>query len=156
MPRSLRICVGASSGGHMNQLLKLLDYSADWPAQPFLFITTQPELVSKLSTRGLVAVIGECNRWYPHHIAAVAFRTLRIYLKHRPDVIVTTGSLPIAILCLWAKLFRTKVVWIDSIANSRKFSMSGKLMYPFADLFLTQWQDLALAFPKAEYAGELL
>ena len=32
-------------------------------------------------------------------------------------------------------------------------SLTGKLMYPLADLFLVQWEDMLKVFPKAIYAG---
>ena len=59
-------------------------------------------------------------------------------------------------MCLSAKLFGAKIVWIDSIANTKKFSVSGRLMYHVADLFLTQWADLAQKHIKAQYVGNLL
>ena len=152
----LRVMVGASAGGHMNQLLKLLERAADWPVSPSCLIATQPEVASSLSKYGRVEILGECNRRNPFKVAQVGLNALRIVLKHKPQVVVTTGSLPLALVCLWAKLGGARIVWIDSIANIGKFSMSGRLVYAFADLFLTQWADLAKRFPKAEYAGELL
>lgn len=153
---NLRVLVGASAGGHMNQLLKLLERAANWPVSPHCLITTQPEVVSSLSKYGTVEVLGECNRRNPVRSVLVGIHALRLVLKYKPHVVITTGSLPLALVCLWAKLGGARIVWIDSIANICKFSMSGRLTYVFADLFLTQWPDLAKRFPKAEYAGELL
>jgi hypothetical protein len=34
-------------------------------------------------------------------------------------------------------------MWIDSIANVKQLSSSGKLAGKFADVWLTQWPDLA-------------
>lgn len=153
---TLRILVGASAGGHMNQLIRLLENATNWPAQPSCLITTQPEVVSSLSRFGTVEVLGECNRRHPVKSMIVGIHALKLVLKYRPQVVVTTGSLPLALVCLWAKLGGAEIVWIDSIANIYRFSMSGRLVYLFADLFLTQWPDLARQFARAEYAGELL
>jgi UDP-N-acetylglucosamine:LPS N-acetylglucosamine transferase len=154
--KNLKICVGASAGGHMNQLLRLLDYAGDWPSLPQVFITTQPELAGKLRKRGKTYVIGECNRYHPFAALGALAKAVGIMAADKPDVVITTGSLPLALVCLVAKAFRKKVIWIDSIANAEKFSMSGRLMYHFADLFLTQWEELAQANGKAEYAGAIL
>lgn len=154
--RQLKICVGASAGGHLNQLLRLLDFAQDWRDQPSIYITTQPELVGKLQKRGKTYLVGESNRYHPFAGLKTVFLGFGIMLREKPDVVITTGSMPIAMICLVAKLFRKKVVWIDSIANTERFSMSGRLMYRFADLFLTQWPELAEKKRKAEYAGAIL
>jgi UDP-N-acetylglucosamine:LPS N-acetylglucosamine transferase len=153
----LKICVGASAGGHMNELLQLLAFVNSWPVQPSFYITTMDLLSGLLSEKGSTYVIGECNRHHPFLAVVTLYRCLKIALKERPDVVITTGSMPLALFCLVSKLLvGTKIVWIDSIANIEKFSMSGRLIYSFADLFLTQWPDLATEESKAKFAGALL
>lgn len=140
----------------MNQLLKLLDVSGSWPQPPSFYITTLEALAEKLTQRGPVYVIGECNRQHPLRVAQVLVRSLRMVRKERPDVIITTGSLPLAIVCLAAKLFGAKIVWIDSIANIQRLSLSGRMIRHFADLFLTQWPGLVPEYKKIEYVGALV
>lgn len=152
----LRICVGASAGGHMNQLLKLLEKSGSWPQPPSFYVTTMEELAESLAQQGPVYIIGECNRRHPLKALRVLMRSVRVVMKERPDVVITTGSLPLAILCLSAKMFGSKIVWIDSIANSESFSLSGRMIQHFTDLFLTQWPELAEQNQNAEYAGAIV
>lgn len=152
----MKICAGASAGGHMNQLLRLLDYAYLWPLQPSFYITTLDELVSRLKEKGPVHVIGECNRHHPLRALQTFFRCFRIAMKERPDVVITTGSMPLALFCLIAKVLGARIVWIDSVANIEQYSMSGRLVRNFADLFLTQWPELAENDDKAEYAGSIL
>lgn len=152
----MKICAGASAGGHMNQLLRLLDHSAAWPGQPAFYVTTLEELAPRLAERGRVYVVGECNRHHPLRAVRTFSRCLKIVRQERPDVVITTGSMPLALFCLIAKLFGARIVWIDSIANIERFSMSGRLVRRFADLFLTQWPELAKKDKKAEYAGAIL
>jgi UDP-N-acetylglucosamine:LPS N-acetylglucosamine transferase len=154
--KTLRICAGASAGGHMNQLLRLLEVSGNWPVHPSFYVTTLNELAGKLAERGPVYVIGECNRQHPLRALGVLIRSIRVVLKERPNVVITTGSLPLAMICLSAKLFGAKIVWIDSIANIERFSLSGRLVRHFADLFLTQWPDLAEKYENAEYVGAIV
>jgi UDP-N-acetylglucosamine:LPS N-acetylglucosamine transferase len=153
---ALRICAGASAGGHVNQLLKLLEMSQSWPQPPSFYVTTLEELAGKLRQKGPVYVIGECNRQCPLKALRVVVRSIKIVIKERPGVVITTGSLPLAILCLVAKLFGAKIVWIDSIANVERFSMSGRLIRPFANLFLTQWPNLIKNHRNVEYAGAII
>jgi len=152
----LRLCVGASAGGHLNQLFRLLDAADSWPVEPDFYVTTLEQLASKFADRGRVYVIGECDREHPLRIVAVLFRSLRVAVRERPDAVVTTGSMPIALLCIWCKLLGAKIVWIDSIANTERLSMSGRLTRRFADLILSQWPEVATATEGVEYAGALV
>ena len=45
--------------------------------------------------------------------------------------------MPIAIL---PNLFGKKVIFIETFANITTKTLSGKLVYPIADLFLVQWE----------------
>ncbi|WP_233414579.1 glycosyltransferase family protein [Thermaerobacillus caldiproteolyticus] len=58
------------------------------------------------------------------------------FLRERPDVIVTTGAHTAAPMCYIAKLFRKKVVFIESFAKMTTPTNSRKLVYPIADLFI--------------------
>jgi hypothetical protein len=59
-------------------------------------------------------------------------------------------------MCFWGKLFGAKVIWLDSVANTEKLSMSGRMIRYFADLVLSQWPDVAAKYPNVEYAGEVI
>lgn len=83
------------------------------------------------------------------------FQIFRILRKIRPDIIITTGSAPALMTLLVGRLFRTKNIWIDSIANVNELSTSGKQARYFADLYLTQWQNLAKR-GGPEYKGAVL
>jgi len=152
--------VGASSGGHMTQLLTLLEYSQDWSIKPTVFITTNNVMVEKLKRYGEAKNIGECNRKSLIDIIAVMVKSLSIILNinknNKPDVILTTGSLPLAIFCHIARLRGAKIIWIDSIANVDDISMSGKMMRPFVDLFIVQWDELLSKYSNIEYVGEII
>ena len=43
----------------------------------------------------------------------------------------------------FAKLMGARTIWLDSIANVEELSMTGRLVRPYADLWLTQWPELA-------------
>ncbi|HYS85321.1 MAG TPA: hypothetical protein VEN78_10015 [Bradyrhizobium sp.] len=153
-----RLAVGASAGGHANELLILLDAAMGiWPVEPSVYITTMQIAVGGFAKRGKpVHVIGECDRSKPLQAIAVLFRTLWLAIRERPDAVVTTGSMPLAMFCVWAKLLGAKIVWIDSVAQCDEMSASGKLMRRVADLCLVQWADVAARVDNVEYAGEVL
>lgn len=139
----------------MTELLALLQHMQTWPVQPSVYVTTRQVWAAKLEKLGPTYVIGEADRNKPLQGLMVVWRALRVVVKERPDVVVTTGSLPIAMVCVWARLFGAKSVWIDSIAQIDDLSMSGKLMRKVASLCLTQWPQVAARYPDVVYVGEL-
>ncbi len=153
--KKLKVCVGASSGGHMTELLGLLSTSETWPVQPSVYVTTREIWAQKLRQRGPTYVVGECDRNKPIKMLMTFWKSLFFVIVERPDVVITTGSLPIAIVCVIAKFFGSKTVWIDSVAQLDDLSMSGRLMLNRADLFLTQWPEVAERYEAARYVGEL-
>ena len=152
----VRLCVGASAGGHLNQLIRLLQFSDAWPVKPSFCVTTLNELAPQLSKYAPTHVLGECNRRHPFLAVGVLWKAISLVVKQRPDVVVTTGALPLAMVCLVAKLKGSRVVWIDSIANTERMSMSGSFVHLFADLVIVQWPELANKYKKAVYAGTIL
>lgn len=152
----VRFCVGASAGGHTSQLLSLLENDGGWPISPTVCVTTLDILRSQFEKIGPTTVIGECNRKQPVAAVAVFIRALRFVLAERPDVLVTTGAMPLALVAIWVKVFGGAVVWIDSVARIRSMSLSGRLVRRFADLTLVQWPHLADETEGIEYVGQLL
>ena len=120
----------------MTELKALLAHSDAWPVAPGMFVSTLDDLDGEQSDTHFA--IGECNRNTPLQACGVIFRSFKILRRHRPDVVLTTGSMPLALFALVAKLFGTKVIWIDSISQVDEISASGRLIRSFADLFTTR------------------
>jgi hypothetical protein len=89
-------------------------------------------------------------------LLVLAPQLIGILLREKPDVVVTTGSAPGLICLALAKVFsRARTVWIDSIANCERLSSSGARARWFADVWLTQWPELAT--PRGpQYWGAVL
>jgi UDP-N-acetylglucosamine:LPS N-acetylglucosamine transferase len=140
----------------MTELLGLLSTVDMWPVKPSIYVTSRSIWAKELENLGPTYIVGECDRNKPLQILATAWRSFLLVLKEKPDVVITTGSLPIAIVCLFAKVFGAKIIWIDSIAQLDDLSLSGRLVAKYADLLITQWPEVAEKHAKAVYVGELL
>jgi UDP-N-acetylglucosamine:LPS N-acetylglucosamine transferase len=149
----LRICLAASAGGHISQLLKL---SASWNGYETFCVTTTEVVRDKLSQSGEVYIVGECNRQHPLKVVSVFLRCIRIIFKERPDVVISTGAAAGCMLCFLGKIIGAKVVWIDSITNVERISLSGRMVRYIADLFLVQWPELADRYEKVEFVGTVV
>lgn len=151
--RPRKLCCAASAGGHLDQLLALSD---GWASADVVFVTSLDVAGNALRRQGSVHVIGECNREHPLRVLAVLLRCLRIASTERFDAVISTGAAPGLLMSLASKLFGAKVVWVDSIANIEKLSLSGRLIRPWADLMLTQWPEVAELYSNVDYVGELV
>lgn len=151
--KNIKICLVASAGGHLTQLLKLTD---SWQQYEAIYVSTVDVVTQKLRQLGRTYIVGECNRQHPFKTLKVLFRCLWLVFKERPDVVISTGAAPGFLLSIIAKLFGAKVVWLDSVANTKKLSVSGRIIRPFADLILSQWPDVADKYKNVEYAGAVI
>jgi UDP-N-acetylglucosamine:LPS N-acetylglucosamine transferase len=87
--------------------------------------------------------VRDVTRWDRAGLVRCASQVLRVLLSVRPDVVVSTGALPGFFGVVLGKALGARTVWLDSLANVEELSMSGERVGPFADLWLTQWAELA-------------
>ena len=149
----LRICLAASGGGHLTELLAISDSYSRYET---FCITTVPAVQGNLQEFGHVYVVGECNRNSPLRVLKVFGLCARIIFQNRPDVVISTGAAPGCIVCFFGKILGARIIWLDSIANVDKISLSGRMVRYIADLFLVQWPELASKYKHVEYAGTVI
>jgi len=153
MVKKQNICLVASAGGHLSQLLRLKEC---WSEKEIFFISTTEVVRTQLSQFGKVYIVGESNREHPGRVLRVWWRCVRIILRERPQVVISTGAAVGCMACFLGKLCRAKVIWIDSITNVERLSLSGRMVRYIADLFLVQWPELAKQYNKVEYTGAVI
>ncbi len=74
-------------------------------------------------------------------------------MRERLKVIITTGTHTAGPMCYIGKIFGSKIIYIETLANSNTKTATGRLIYPIADLFIVQWEDMLKLYPKAKYWG---
>lgn len=149
--RTRRVLAVASGGGHWLELMRL------YPAFEGLDVTfVSVNAYCRDEVRGhRFFAIPDASRWNKHMFVPMAFKIVWILLLTRPHVVVTTGFAPGYLTLRLARLFGSRTVWIDSIAQVEELSMSGQYAGKVADLWLTQWPHLAR--PEGpEYSGSVL
>jgi len=149
----LKIALVASSGGHLTQLLKL---RSAWQGQDTFYIVTSDMVKEKLGADERVYVSGECNRQNVLKVIKVFLRSLRAIRSERPDVVLSTGAAVGCISCFVGKWFGARIVWVDSITNVNRMSLSGRMVRSIADLCLVQWPSLPQKYKRAEYVGNII
>lgn len=144
-----RVLVVASGGGHWEQMMLLR------PALDQFDVTYATTDIGLGEREGLdVLVLRDTNRDKPLDALRCVWDGIRAVTTVRPQVVITTGALPGLIVLMVARARFVRTIWIDSVANSEKPSLSGKVARRFSTLWLTQWKHLARH--SGEYAGNLL
>lgn len=155
--RPTKLLVAASAGGHARDLDVLLESAQDlWPVCPSVYVTTGRSHARTVKRPDLeVYVIQEADRRTLLRGVRSAMQSLVIVVRERPTLVVTTGAMPMAILCGWARLTGAKIIWIECISQTEVLSLSARLVRPLTDLMLTQWPGVAATNDRVEYAGEV-
>ena len=50
----------------------------------------------------------------------------------------------------------TRILYVETFARVYNLSLTGKIMYFVSDVFMVQWKDLTIKYPKARYRGRLV
>lgn len=142
----------SSMGGHLSELMHLKDLFKNYN---YMLVTEKHKSTLKLKEEhgSKVEYLSTGNKdnmlKYIFVIPYNVIKSLMIFLKFKPDVIVTTGSHTCVAMCYIAKIFRKKVVYIETFANVKTKTLTGKLVYPVADKFIVQWEPMLKLYPKA-------
>lgn len=150
----------SSAGGHWIQLRRL---RPAWKGMRVTYVCTDAGLRDLVLNEAMqegeptpaFKVITEANRWQKLRLVRQLIQLTIVFVVARPDVVITTGAAPGYFAILLGKLFRARTVWIDSIANAEELSLSGQKAGKIADLWVTQWPDLA-GPDGPDYIGSVL
>lgn len=148
----IKICFAASSGGHLHELLMLRPLMEKYDSFLVTEKTAYPPPVGELNCHYLLQV-NRRERWWPFLLAGNGLYSLIIMLTEKPDVVICTGVLATIPLCLLCKLMGKKLVFIESFANVKTPSLTGRFLYRFSDQFYIQWPKLKKYYPEAVYQG---
>ena len=147
--RNLKLCLACSIGGHFTEMLELKDVYEKYEH----FFVTNPgkQTISILKNKKKYFMPERKGK--KMNFLKQFFLSLKILLIEKPDVIITTGSGDMFWICVLAKLFRKRVIYIESFARVTSPSKFGKVAYKFADLFIYQWRNLKRFYPHGIYGG---
>ena len=148
----------SSTGGHLSELLQL---SPLFEKYDYHIITEKDE-----ANKSLKEKYGEKIDFLPYGTRSKMFsyifkyfylciKTIYYYFKIKPEVIITTGTHTAGPMCILGKIFRSKIIYIETFANRNKKTATGRLIYKIADLFIVQWEEMLKLYPKAVYGGSI-
>lgn len=152
MTKEKKICFISSSGGHLEQLKQL-----KMVAEKYDHYYVLPRNASTEKFKGKKYLVGDFYRkkhiQFLFRFAFTAIQQLYIFVKERPDVVITTGAGVVIPTCIYAHLLGKKLIYIESFARMKSLNKTAELLSKYADLFIVQWEDLRKILPNAVYGG---
>lgn len=76
-------------------------------------------------------------------------------LKHRPDYVISTGAGAVLPYLIFSKIFGSQIIFMESFAKVNSPTITGKIVYKFANHFFVQWPEMLEYYPKALFKGSL-
>ena len=148
-----KICLISSSGGHFEQLLMLRKLEKNNK----IFIVTEKTKYNKKDKKinHFVMQVNRKEITFIPRMICIFFKSLYIFLKEKPDVIISTGVLAAIPMLFIGHLFKKKVIYLESFAKINSPTMTGNLVYKkkWADQFYVQWETMKEFYPDAIYLG---
>ena len=80
-------------------------------------------------------------------------RAIKIWIKEKPDFIITTGTIVAYPFYLLSIVFRKKFIFIETFGRADMPTVAGRLMEKHSDLFIVQWKTQVKHYKKAIYGG---
>lgn len=147
--KRLKICLVASSGGHLEELsfIECMNMDIDY----FLITEKISDIKDKKKHVYYVDQINRTERFALFKIIKLFLLGSRILDKEEPDCFISTGALISIPILILGKMRRKKIIFIETFARVESGSVSGRIAYHFADLFIVYWKNLLKIYPKAVY-----
>lgn len=146
--RTPRLCLVSSSGGHWEQLQKL---------QPLIdkydgFLVTE-KTQFEANAKYLMMQTDLKDKLVIPKMLVNGFRALKIWIKEKPDFVITTGTIVACPFYWLSVLTRKKFIFIETFGRADMPTVAGRLMEKHSDLFIVQWKTQVKHYKKAVYGG---
>lgn len=157
MNRKTKIVFISSTGGHLSELLQLepMFATCDWH-----LVTENMKANVHLKEHYPAGKVSLLQYGTKAHLFTYLFifawniiKSWYLFLKWRPDYIITTGTHTAVPMCKIAHHYGSKIIWIETMANATTPTRAGEMIYPIADLFIVQWKSMLAIYPNAVYGG---
>ncbi|AEP00095.1 PssD/Cps14F family polysaccharide biosynthesis glycosyltransferase [Heyndrickxia coagulans] len=150
------ICFISSTGGHLAQLKVLMK---DFKNEQIALITEKNETTKFRNQNYKIFYLKQqerSNMFFPIIFLVNVILSFFYLLKLRPRFIISTGAGAVIPFCILGKLLGSKLIYIESFAKISSPTLTGKILYYFADKFYVQWEELLNYYhKKAEFKGRL-
>lgn len=143
-----------SVGGHLTQMLELKSIFNDYN---YVLVTEKTDVTRDMNKKYKMEYLMYGSRKYIFKYIFIAIfniiKSVYLFIKYRPKVIITTGTHTSVPMCYIGWMFRRKIIYIESFAKRTSPTLTGRIVYPVATTFVVQWKSMLKFYPKAVYWG---
>lgn len=153
MTTRLRVLLVCSSGGHLAQMWALRPW---WQQHERIWVTLPTaDARARLSGEKVIEAHYPTVRNLPNLVrnTRLAHRLLKTL---QPDLILSTGAAVAVPFFAQAARYGAITAHLEPVDRINRPSLSGRLLYPFADHFFVQWPQLTELFPESDHVGVVL
>lgn len=146
----MRVGLIGSSGGHLDQLLALRSF---WGAHDRFWVTFDtPDAAERLAGERVITAHHPTTRNLPNlgRNLALALRVLR---RERPDLLLSTGAGVAVPFFAAGRALGIRLVFMEVIDRIEGPSLTGRLVAPWADAVLLQWEEQRRFYPRGVVVG---
>lgn len=143
-----KLCLVSSSGGHWEQLQKLQPlvdkYDGFYVSEKTMFKCDAKYLMYQTDLR---------DKFMIPKMIANSLKALIIWIKEKPDFVITTGTIVAYPFYLLSRVCKKKFVFIETFARATMPTQAGLKMQKHTDLFIVQWESQKQFYDNAVYGG---
>ena len=148
----MKVCLVGSSGGHLTHLYMLKLF---WQDKERFWVTfDKDDAKSLLKDKKVYSCYYPTNR----SIKGLIINTRlawKILHKEKPDLILSSGAAVAVPFFYLGKMLGAKCIYIEVFDRIDHSTLSGKLVYPVADKFIVQWEEMKKIYPNAINLGSI-
>lgn len=149
----MRLLITCSGGGHLAQAMALRPW---WEQHERTWVSFPTEDVrSKLADEDLIECHYPTVRNVPNLLRNVRLAR-QVLDRVRPDLVLSTGAAISVPFFAQAHRHGARTAHLEPIDRISAPSLSGRLLYPFTDLFMVQWHSMREVLPESVDVGLVL
>lgn len=153
--KAKKICFVSSCGGHFMEMIQLLPVAQGYD---FYIVTEKNVASADILKKYRHYLLLQQERKGIMFLFRFFFNIMMSFfylLIERPTTIITTGAGASYPTCRLGKWMGCKIIYVESFAKLNSTSLTGKMVYPFADYFFVQWEEMKSVYPNAIYKGQV-
>lgn len=145
------LCIVCSAGGHLSEALASI---SKIDVDTYVVTKHDEHVADRLKDYNVYYVNDPHTSLWGFFVNGL--RSLFIFIRQRPRIVLSTGSGIALSTCMLGKLFGSRIIYVESGARVTQPSKTGKFMYRYADVFYVQWRGMLKYYPNAIYVGRLI
>ena len=146
----MKVALVCSAGGHLAQLHWLEPWWRDH--ERFWVTFDKPDARARLRDEQVEWAAFPTTRNLPN-LARNSLLAAHVLRRERPDVVISNGAAVALPFFVVARSLGIKTVWMEVMDRIDTPSLTGRLVRPFADRVVLQWESQKRHYPEGIVLG---